>query len=102
MTADVTSSIPFDSEPMNPWWKRGQSVEQTLDQTRAEVVADLEVERADSTVGEAWGNSWVKSAGGEMGRSIRGAQKYDDFGNRLADDARWITNTHTSAPTTAA
>ena len=37
-----------------------------------------------------------------MGRSIRGAQKYDDFGNRLADDARSITNAHTSAPTTAA
>ena len=50
MTADVTSSIPFDSEPMNPWWKRGQSVEQTLEQTRAEVVAYLEVERADRTV----------------------------------------------------
>jgi hypothetical protein len=47
LTPGGTLSIPFDSDPNYHWWKGGQSVEQT----RAEVVARMEAERVDRTVG---------------------------------------------------
>src|ERR1041384_63678 len=47
LTTDGTLSIPFDSDPKYHWWKGGQSVEQT----RAEVVARMGAGRAGQTVG---------------------------------------------------
>jgi hypothetical protein len=41
LTPGGTLVIPFDSDPKYHWWKAGQSVEQT----RAEVLARLEMER---------------------------------------------------------
>jgi hypothetical protein len=40
LTAGGTLAIPFDSDPMYHWWKGGQSVEQT----RAEVLARMKAE----------------------------------------------------------
>jgi hypothetical protein len=46
LTADGTLSIPFDSDPKYHWWKGGQSVEQT----RAEVLARMAAERDNRVV----------------------------------------------------
>ncbi len=47
LTLGGTLVIPFDSDPKYHWWKTGQSVEQT----RAEVLAGIKAEGADRSLG---------------------------------------------------